>query len=394
MRVIDFLGNMLQAGRTYILNRGLQDGGAQAGSTDLSLPLHDFAVQMASNIIAGMISKCEFKTFIMHKEVKGDTYYLWNVEPNYNQNSSQFLQKLISKLLQDNKALVISVNDQLLVAESYNVQGYALLPSVFSDVAVQTFGDSFTFDRTFSMSEVMYFQMNDKNVQNALAGVMTGYNALLSMAMGKYRRSGGRKGILKTPRTVAGDKKQQEQDKELIESIFRPYFKAENSVLPIPNTWNYTEESGEAAKKSTSEVTDISTLTKEAISRVAQALRIPPALLVGDVADISSVMDGMLTTCIDPLVDLIQKEINRKSYGKVAYLAGTYLSIDTTHVKHVDIFDSANSADKLLADGIYNADDLRVKLGDEPLNTKASKQYVRTKNYEPVDSPANGGETQ
>ncbi len=72
----------------------------------------------------------------------------------------------------------------------------------------------------------------------------------------------------------------------------------------------YEEITGEGSKKSTSEVNDIANITKEAFARVAQAFRIPPALLQGDIADISKLMDELLTVCIDPLVDLIQTEIN------------------------------------------------------------------------------------
>jgi phage portal protein BeeE len=44
----------------------------------------------AVNIVANAVSKCEFKTFLNGKEDKGKEYYLWNIEPNKNQNSSDF----------------------------------------------------------------------------------------------------------------------------------------------------------------------------------------------------------------------------------------------------------------------------------------------------------------
>jgi hypothetical protein len=103
-------------------------------------------------------------------------------------------------------------------------------------------------------------------------------------------------------------------------------------------------------------------------------------------------MDELLTFCIDPMADLIQAEINRKRYGKKAFLSGTYLRIDTTCIKHIDIFDVATSADKLISDSLYNVDELRQKLGDAPINTWWSKRYVLTKNYEPVYGPVNTGD--
>ncbi|HCW79773.1 MAG TPA: phage portal protein [Ruminococcaceae bacterium] len=354
---------------------------------------------MAINMLAGLIAKCEFKTYIKGKETKADEYYLWNVEPNVNQNSSQFLQQLVSKLLHDNEALAVEVNGQLLVADSFTATGYALFPATFSDVMITTFGSSFTFDKTFSMSDVLYFRLNNRNIRALLANVMDGYNQLLSMAMGKYKRAGGRKGIAKLNKSATGDEKAKEQTKDLFTKGFRKYFESENAVVALPNGIEYQEITGEGSKKSTSEVNDIANITKEAFARVAQAFRIPPALLQGDIADISKLMDELLTVCIDPLADLIQTEINRKRYGKAAYLTGTYLKIDTTCIKHIDIFSIADAADKLIADSLYSVDELRQKIGDTPLNTWWSKQHVRTANYNaladspPDDSNQTGGDT-
>lgn len=389
MKIIEFFRDIFQPGKTYKLNQRLAD------STKLQLDIEDFAIQMAINMLAGLIAKCEFKTYIKGKESRSEEYYLWNVEPNVNQNSSQFLQQLVSKLLYENEALVVEQNGQLLVADSFTATGYALYPAKFSAVTVTSFGDSFTFDRTFSMEDVLYFRLNNHNIRQLLSGVMDGYSQLLSLAMGKYKRAGGRKGVAHVEKALSGDKKFQEQIDDLFGKQFKSYFNNENAVVHMPNGITYEEITGEGSKKSTSEVNDIANITKEAFSRVAQALRIPPALLQGDIADISKLMDELLTVCIDPLVDLIQTEIVRKRYGKAAFLAGTSLRIDTTCIKHIDIFDVAMAADKLISDSLYNVDELRQKLGDAPLNTWWSKRYLLTKNYEPVDAPEDsmtGGE--
>ncbi len=163
MKIIDFFRDIFQPGKTYKLNQRLTD------DTKLQLDIEDFAIQMAINMLAGLIAKCEFKTYIKGKETKADEYYLWNVEPNANQNSSQFLQQLVSKLLYDNEALVVEVNGQLLIADSFTATGYALFPATFSDVTVTTFGNSFTFDKTFSMADVLYFKLNNQNIRALLS---------------------------------------------------------------------------------------------------------------------------------------------------------------------------------------------------------------------------------
>ena len=105
-----------------------------------------------------------------------------------------------------------------------------------------------------------------------------------------------------------------------------------------------------------------------------------------------SLVDEFLTFCVDPLCDLIQTEINRKYYGKEAYINGYKLMIDTTCVKHIDVFSTADKADKLISAGLYNIDDLREKLGDVPLNTWWSRMHWMTKNYADIAKlPAAGG---
>ena len=373
MKFVDFIRDFFGPKDTVYVKQRLE-------SEKYSLNIENFAVQMTINIIAGIISKCEFRTYVKGKENKGDEYYLWNVEPNLNQNSSQFIQEFVSKLLYDNEALIVEMNGQFVVADSFSQTEYALYPNTFSGV---TCGD-YTFDRTFSMSDVLYFKLNNENIRMLLSNLMNGYSQLLDMAVGKYKRAGGRKGIIKTDRTRSGDKAYEEKVKDLFQNQFKSYFNNENAVVTLPNGVDYDEITGEGSKKSISEVNDIANITKEAMSRVAQAFRMPAALLQGDIADVEKLVDETLTFCIDPLVDLIQSEINRKRYGKAAYLAGTYLQIDTTCVKHIDIFSVANAADKLIADGLYNVDELRIKLGDMPLNTWWSKQYVRTKNYQGI----------
>ena len=375
MKIVEFLKDIFLPGKTVYVNQKFE-------TEKYKLAIEAFAFQMAINIIAGMIAKCEVKTFVNGKEVREDEYYTWNVEPNVNQNSSQFIQELISKLLENNEVLVVEASGQLLIADSFNPTPYALFPNTFTGVTV---GD-FTFNKTFYMQDVLYFKLNNQNVRALLSGLMAGYSQLLDMAVGKYKRAGGRKGVARINRTKSGDKDFEAKVDDFFNKKMRKYFNDENAVVNLPNGIEYEEITGEGSKKSTSEVTDIVSITKEAISRVAQALRMPPSLLLGDISDVSKLMDETLTICIDPIIDLIQTEVNRKRYGKKRYLGGTYLKIDTTCIKHIDIFDVAESADKLIADGIYSVDELRVKLGEMPLNTWWSQKHWMTKNYSELEA--------
>lgn len=355
---------------------------------EAQLAIEDFALISAINLVASTISKCEIKTYFKGKEIIADEHYLWNVEPNINQSSSQFMQELISKLLYYNECLVIEVNGQLIIADSFYQNEYATLENYFTNVSRGTM----TFNKSFKMSEVLYFKLSDTDIRPLFKNLMNGYNNLLNLAIGKYKRSGGRKGIARTDKTASGDKELQQKIDDLFENRFKSYFNAENAVLNLPKGIEYEEKGGDSTKKSTSEIVDIQNITKEAFDRAAQALKIPPSLLRGDIADVGEITDNYLTFCIDPIVSMVKEEINRKRYGKVAYLAGTYLRIDTTCIKHIDIFAIAEKIDKLIASGMYSIDALREKLGDTKINADWSEKHWITKNYQDVNN-LEGGES-
>ena len=118
---------------------------------------------------------------------------------------------------------------------------------------------------------------------------------------------------------------------------------------------------------------------------MANALQIPPALLSGEVSDVKAITDNFVTFCVDPYAAMIQREITRKEFGVKTLKNGmvsNYYMVDTSTIYHINVFDIAASADKLIADSIYNVDDVRVKIGDAPLNTEWSRKYSRTKNLE------------
>ena len=117
-------------------------------------------------------------------------------------------------------------------------------------------------------------------------------------------------------------------------------------------------------------------------------------MLKGDIADIEAVTNNFLTFCIEPIIDLLETEINAKRYGKKAFLSGSCLKIDTTNIKHIDVFSVAEKCDKLIANGMYSIDELRGKLKDTILNEDWSQKHWITKNYQGINEiiPNTGGE--
>ena len=63
---------------------------------------------------------------------------------------------------------------------------------------------------------------------------------------------------------------------------------------------------------------------------------------------------------------------------------GTKLQIDTMRVKHIDMFDIATSADKLISSGIYTVNMILRALGEIPIDEDWADQHFITKNYSTI----------
>jgi HK97 family phage portal protein len=352
--------------------------------------IRELAFISAAHLVAKTVSKCEFKTFIRNKEIKGPEYYLWNVEPNKNQNSSEFIQKWLYTLLRKNECLIIEQNNQLLIADSYNKTPYALYEDTFTDVTVK----DFTFGKTFKQSEVLYFKLSDANIQKVLVGLFESYSQLIAYSMKSYKKSRGTKGIFEYDTIpVAGTEERKAFD-AIINEKMNTWLNGDNAALPLGRgqKWHELEH-----KTYSSESTrDIKAQIDDVFDFTAKGFGIPPAILRGDVQGTSDAVDQLLTFCIDPLIDMLAEEINRKRNGYSAFISGTYLKIDSKQIKHVDLLSVSTSIDKLIGSGTFCINDIRKVCGEEIIDEPWAWAHFMTKNYvsldEAVKALTEGGE--
>ena len=360
------------------------------------LSLYEFALNAGINIIANALSMCEVRTFQNWKEVKRGEYYQWNYAPNINQNASEFMHKLVWTLIYRNECLVVSTRKgDMLIADSYQHDQFALKPDTFSNVTVcstNANGSShpYTFPQTFRMDDVLFYKLNNANIVDMLNSLVSQYNDLLQSAINKFYKSGGERGILNIDANAATIQYGTKEDGtprtfndvygELMNKQFATYFKSPNAVMTLWKGFSYETKGGEANKKSTSEIKDVTDITDEIYDKVANALQIPAALLRGDVASVSELTRNLITFAVDPIAEMIQTENNRKRSG-TSVLNGTYQMIDTSRIMHMDVTDIAASADKMIGAGLWSIDDALKRTGDAPLNTEWSTTHWMTKNY-------------
>lgn len=354
--------------------------------------LRELAFWTCVNKIANAVSKCEFKTYRGSKEEKGREYYLWNYEPNQNQNATVFLTKLIGTLYRKNEALVVEINQRLYVADDYEKEVFALRDYQFSGV---TF-DNYTLSETLYMSDVLFFELNSKDVRKLINGMYNSYSKLITYASNAYKKSRGRKGILNISAMAEQSETFDEEFEELMTNHFKNFFNKENAVLPLFEGYDYVDISQNSKTYSTESTRDIKALADDIFDFTARALSFPPSLAKGDVQDTEKATDELLTFVIDPLVKMMQQEINRKRNGYKGFIAGNYTKIETLAVKHIDIFDIATPIDKLISSGAFTINDILEVLGKPKIQEAWADQHFMTKNYSIIQDLLNkieGSET-
>lgn len=379
MGLISWLSEKLSGNAVPVTSAEITDDIDEYYSLYSDVYYRELAFWSTVNVIANAVSKCEFKTYSGGKEFKGAEYYLWNVEPNRNQNSSGFIHKWISQLYRYNECLIVEYNGQLLVADSFVRTPYALYDDVFTNVTV---GD-FSFSRSFTQSEVLYWQLCEKDMRKVMAALYDSYAKLLDYTMTAYQKSRGTKGIFQYDTLPVAGTEQRKFFDDLINNKFKEFIKTGDSIIPLGKGQSYIDigsktYSNESTRDIRAMIDDISDFT-------AKAFGVPPALLHGDIQGVDEVTDQLLTFCIDPLADMLEEEINRKRYGRDNVLKGNYLTIDTKAIRHIDLLSVATSIDKLISSGAYSINDIRHICNDEPINEDWGDKHYMTKNYSTVD---------
>ena len=350
--------------------------------------VRELAFNTCVNMIANAVGKCEFKTFQNRKTVQKNEYYLWNFEPNMNQNSTEFLHKLIYQLYRENEALVIVTQDSsrkesLHVADSFMMSGY--YPTRANEYTGVAVGDE-TYQKTFYENDVLHFKLNQQNVKKVLDALYQSYYKLMASAMKSYTWGNGRHLKVHISQVAGGKDNFKDEFSEYINNNIKPWLNGDGGVLPEFDGYDYSNMGGNPDTQRSTR--DIRSMVDDIFAFTANAFGIPPVLLLGDVAGTQDAMNRWLTTCIDPLCDLLQEEITRKRYGFEKWKRGNYLRIDTTTIIHFDMFANAANVEKLIGSGAYSINDVRAAAGQDEIDEDWARKHFLTLNISTIENAA------
>lgn len=340
--------------------------------------LRDMSFWICANMIANAVGRCEFRTFRDGKEIREREHYLWNVEPNVNQNSTAFLHKLVAKLLTDGEALVISTRqregyDALVVADSWLPNGdYPSRQNEYINVQV---GDV-SYEKTFREREVLHLKLNHINVKPVLDGLYGAYWRLISAAMKRYEWDKGQHWKVHVDQLASGAEDFTENFTRMIEQQVKTFLDSNSAILPEFDGYAYTNEGG----KVNVDLADIQAQMKDVLGFTAKALQIPAVLVDGSIQGTEDAQGRFLTGCIDPICDQLQEEINRKRYGYDRMRAGDYLRVDTSSIRHFDMFANAANVEKLVGSGAFTINDVLRSAGMPTIPEPWADEHYMTKN--------------
>ncbi|OAB48467.1 phage portal protein [Paenibacillus antarcticus] len=337
--------------------------------------LKKIALETNINFIGRTISQCEFRIMQDKKRIKNDWDYLLNVRPNTDQSSADFWQRFVYRLIDDNEVLVILTDDNnLLIADSYYREEFAVYPDIFKDVVVK----NYRFTRSFRMDEVIYLTYNNEKLSQFLNSAFEDYSDLFTRMMESQKLSNQVRGVVSLDATQSLDEGNMAKLQKFIDKLFTAFKKNAVALVPKLKGFEYTEvNDGSNNGKSVDELTK---LKRDLTNDVANILGIPNSLIHGDMAEYETAIKAYIKFCAAPLIKKIKDELNAKIIEKSEYLKGK--RIEVRGVAELNPLEVAVAVDKLVGSGTFSGNDIRFMLGYERVENPALDEYVLTKNYE------------
>lgn len=338
------------------------------------LAFKELALFIGISYIANTLSKCEFKVYENGKEAKNKLYYMLNVSPNPNQNSSQFINKFIEQYYYQGHSLVVPYRNHIHCADSFDVdESNPLVENKFFNV---TFGNQQP-KKHYRASEVFYFKLDNRKAKALIDSMYLEYSEIIAQALATFKRTNGTRYKLLLERYQAGDPEFKKLYDEVIKKGLQSFTENNNSI--------YVQYKGtdlqEFSSKTATNTSDIIAMRKEIFEVVAQALKIPLPMMYGNITNMNEIVKVYLSICIDPLADMISEEFTRKYFDFAEWQAGNYVRVDTSCINHIDIFEVADKVAKIISSGAMNIDEVRERLGENALETEFSMAYWMTKNF-------------
>ncbi|PAF31867.1 phage portal protein [Paenibacillus sp. 7516] len=348
--------------------------------------LKKMALETCINFIGRTISQSEFRIMKDDRRQHDDWDYLLNVRPNTDQSAAEFWQRVTHKLIDENEVLIVlSDSNDLLVADSFTRDEYAVFPDVFRDIVVK----DYTFRRSFRMDEVLYWSYNNEKLSKFMEGAFDDYSDLFGRMLETQKLSNQIRGTVGMDSTQTMSEENTTKLQNFINRLFDAFKNRSIALVPLVKGFQYNEVNDGANNGKS--VDELAKVKRDLTDDVANIIGIPTSLIHGDMSEYETAIKAYIKFCIQPLIKKIEDELNAKLISKKDYIAGKRIKV--RGIAEMNPLELANAVDKLRASGTYSGNDIRIMLGDEPVDNPALDEYVLTKNYQSASAVPEGGDT-
>lgn len=287
------------------------------------------AIESCIDLIAKALSRCEYKTFQVGKSMRGNNYYMLNVEPNTNQNATEFWYNAFHKYLYEGECLIVMVDKQLLLVDSFNVTEYALYPNTYKNVTVK----DYTFPSIFYEKDVFHFKLTDTNMRKVIDSLYNSYGKMLAATMNAYRRKNNKRWFANGDYYRGQDDETQAEMDAMLQEQLKDWFNPDKEAVVFQKQKGYEMEDVSDSKNGVkADSSDIRNMIDDIFNFVSMGFHVPRALLKGDVAEIEANIDSFIMFALNPIAEVFSDELNRKIYKREAYSERSYMQIDTSKI--------------------------------------------------------------
>lgn len=352
--------------------------------------LKRMAIDSVLNFVGRNMSTAQFRFRQGKETIATDWDYILNVRPNKSRSSGDFWHKFFYKLIIDNEILIVLSDDnQLLIADDFVKETYAIYEDKFSGIIV----DGFEFKRFFTMDEVIYLQYNNDKLNKITDGLFSDYGELFGrMIEIAMRNSQIRAGVSVESTGSAANEEKGDKTKRLqnfIDKIYKSFKTSSVAIVPKMKGFDYEEYTNKTGVTNQS-LEDITKMKKSLIDDVSRAVGVPSALVHGEMADSESNMKAFKKLCIVPLITKLQDELNAKLLTKKQYKEGVRIQIKG--ILSPDLYEMATNVDKIIGSGVLSPNDVLDDHGRERVDDPIMDKHYVTKNYSSREDELKGGE--
>lgn len=356
-----------------------------SAATSTKLAFKMLAIQIAVSYIANAVSKCEINFYKNgKKDTKSYQYYLWNVKPNPNQSGSEFVNKLVTKMLTSpDGALVIQNKGYIYVADSFQRDPHPFREDVYSSIQIE----NLALMKTFNASEVLHFKLEDKNISELIDSVYVDYGKAISYALDSFLRVNSSKFKMKIKQDKIGDLTFNEYYNQYLKAQLKDFLESNNGVYPENEGFELLEfKTGNQTKN----CDDLVKLRKDMFQMAGEAYKIPASMMEGNINNTTEIVKQFITFGVEPWTKLIEDVINAGCWSFEDWKNGCKAKVDTSKIAYTTLLDGADNASKLIANTICCPDEVRELFGLDSIDEEFGKQFFITKNNSKAEDVMNG----